>query len=106
MLRLRLEKEHRLDGAISIQEVSRTRSTDVCLNAFVNRIRATAAATLLSNTTAPPPTANATTANASTTNYAASSTSTEGRLLQSYFSCTIRRACSLTQKPPPCLNCY
>ncbi|VDL57336.1 unnamed protein product [Hymenolepis diminuta] len=92
MLRLRLEKEHRLDGAISIQEVSRTRSTDVCLNAFVNRIRSTAAATLLSNTTAPPPTANATTANASTTNYGASSTSTEGRLLQSYFSCTIIRA--------------
>ncbi|KAM3185734.1 hypothetical protein ACTXT7_005748 [Hymenolepis weldensis] len=80
MLRLRLEKEHRLDGAISIQEVSRTRSTDVCLNAFVNRVRSTAAATLPSNTTAPPPTANATTANASTTNttnYAASSTSTE-----------------------------
>ncbi|KAM7538057.1 hypothetical protein Aperf_G00000061379 [Anoplocephala perfoliata] len=45
MLRLRLEKDHRLDGAISVQEVSRTRSTDISLTAFVNRIKATAVPT-------------------------------------------------------------
>ncbi|VDO02330.1 unnamed protein product [Rodentolepis nana] len=55
MLRLRLEKEHRLDGAISVQEVSRIRSTDVCLNAFVNRVKSIAAANLPSNAPAPSP---------------------------------------------------
>lgn len=67
MLRLRLEKDHRLDGAISVQEVSRTRSTDISLTAFVNRIKATTAAT--SAPTAP------------TTNpVTSSSASTEGEL--------------------------
>ncbi|KAL5110845.1 Protein cramped-like [Taenia crassiceps] len=37
---LRLQKENRLDGAISLQEVSRTRSTDIALNAYLARRQA------------------------------------------------------------------
>nr|CDS17770.1 protein cramped [Echinococcus granulosus] len=39
-LLLRLQREHRLDGAISLQEVSRTRSTDIALNAYLARRQA------------------------------------------------------------------
>uniref|UniRef100_A0A0R3XBG2 Uncharacterized protein n=1 Tax=Hydatigena taeniaeformis TaxID=6205 RepID=A0A0R3XBG2_HYDTA len=40
---LRLQREHRLDGAISLQEVSRTRSTDIALNAYLARRQASVA---------------------------------------------------------------
>lgn len=36
-LLLRLQREHQLDGAISLQEISRTRSTDIALNAYLAR---------------------------------------------------------------------
>lgn len=34
---LRFHREQRLDGAISLQEVSRTRAMDVALNAYIAR---------------------------------------------------------------------
>ncbi|VDK35715.1 unnamed protein product [Taenia asiatica] len=39
-LLLRLQRENRVDGAISLQEVSRTRSTDIALNAYLARHQA------------------------------------------------------------------
>ena len=38
-LLLRFPKDQLLDGAISVQEISRTRSSDIALNAYLMRLQ-------------------------------------------------------------------